>query len=276
MESQPASMGRNERMGMTTGLGGFAPKYQRIADQLRREIREGIYSAGERMPAETTLVDRFRVSLPTVRQALNVLRAEGLIESRHGIGTFVKEDRRLQRRSRHRYGRARSDKQLLTSHLRHEITFAGRQPVPSHIAEVMGLEPGDEVVARHRVLHDKQTDRVEELGASYIPVSIAAGTFLEERQVVPKALFLCIEDLSGKQYHHARDRWIARSATPEEATLLNLPPGGQVVHVVHAAAAEDGTVLEVSESIWPADRVTIIDEYPISPEAEELPTPSEI
>jgi DNA-binding GntR family transcriptional regulator len=261
---------------MTTNLGSFAPKYQRIADELRREIRGGVYTPGERMPAETTLVDRFRVSLPTIRQALTILRAEGLIESRHGIGTFVKEDQRLQRRSRHRYGRARLDKQLLTSHLRHEITFAGRQPVPAHIAEVMDLEPGHEVVVRRRVLHDKQTERVEELGASYIPAEFAADTFLEEDRVVPKALFLCIEDLSGKQYHYARDRWVARSATPDEALLLGLQPGGQVVHVVHAAEADDGTILEVSESIWPADRVTIIDEYPVSPEAEDLTAPSEI
>jgi GntR family transcriptional regulator len=261
---------------MLDNVGGFAPKYHRIADQLRQEIRDGVYAQGERMPAETTLVDRFRVSLPTIRQALGVLRAEGLIESRHGIGTFVKEDRRLQRRSRHRYGRARSDKQLLTTHLRHEITFAGRQPVPSHIAEAMDVEPNTEVVVRRRLLHDKQTDHVEEIGASYIPVVIAAGTFLEEMHVVPKALFLCVEDLSGKQYHYARDRWTARSATPQEATILDLPAGGQVIHVVHTAEAEDGTILEVSESIWPADRITIIDEYPISPHAEAPAAPSEI
>jgi DNA-binding GntR family transcriptional regulator len=261
---------------MTDGPGGFAPKYHRVAAELRREIRNGVYVPGERMPAETTLVERFRVSLPTIRQALGVLRAEGLIESRHGIGTFVKEDRRLQRRSRHRYGRARSDKQLLTSHLRHEITFAGRQPAPTHFAEAMEVEPDTEVVVWRRLLHDKQTDRVEEIGASYMPVEIAAGTFLEDIQVVPKALFLYVEDLCGKQYHYARDRWIARSATPEEASILELPPGGQVIHVVHTAEAEDGTVLEVSESIWPAERITIIDEYAISPDAEEPAAPSEI
>src|SRR5262249_40144761 len=101
---------------MTTGLGGFAPKYQRIADELPREIRDSRYQRAEPMPAETVLVDRFRVSLPTISQALGILRAEGLIESVHGRGTFVKVDRRLQRRSRYRYGRARADQQLLTSH----------------------------------------------------------------------------------------------------------------------------------------------------------------
>lgn len=261
---------------MATDMSGFAPKYQRIADELRREIGEGMYTPGERMPAETVLVDRFRVSLPTIRQALGVLRAEGLIESQHGKGTFVKEDRRFQRRSRHRYGRARGDKQLLTSHFRHEIAFAGQEPVPAHIAEAMGVQPGTPVVIRRRVLHDKQTDRVEELGATYLPVEVAAGTFLEEPNVVPKALFLCVEDLTGKRYTYAHDQWVSRSTTPDEAALLGLPPGGQVIHVVHAATAEDGTVLEVSESIWPADRVAFIDEYPISQDAEEPTAPSEI
>ncbi|WP_431916334.1 GntR family transcriptional regulator [Nonomuraea jabiensis] len=261
---------------MTTGLGNLAPKYQRIAEELRREIRAGTLRPGDRLPAETALVARFKVSAPTIRQALGVLRAEGLVESRHGIGTFVKEDRRLERRSRDRYGRARSDQKLLTSHLRHDIVFAGREPASARVADAMGIQEGDEVITRRRVLYDKETSNPEEIGASYIPVEIAGNTFLEERQVVPKALFLCVEDFSGKKYHHARDQWVARSATPEEAATLGLAPGGQVVHVIHTASAADGTVLEVSESIWPADRITIIDEYPIAQEAELSDMPSEV
>jgi len=71
-----------------------------------------------------------------------VLRSEGLIESQQGIGTFVKTERQLQRRSRKRYGRARADEQLLTSHLAHHIVFAGRATVPEHIAAVTDFEPG--------------------------------------------------------------------------------------------------------------------------------------
>src|SRR5215203_2542583 len=167
---------------------GRAPKYQRAADELRRRISDGEYAPGDRLPPETALAEQFRISLPTVRQAISVLRAEGLLESRHGIGTFVKESRRLQRRSRRRYGRARTDRQLLTSQLRHDIVFAGRGPLPAYIAEAMGEEPGTEVIIRRRHLSDPETGRPEEIGASYLPLSVAAGTFLEERQVVPKAL----------------------------------------------------------------------------------------
>jgi DNA-binding GntR family transcriptional regulator len=195
---------------VTDDLGAKAPKYLQIAAQLRRDIREGRFKPGNRLPAETVLAERFRVSPITLRAALSVLRAEGLIESRHGIGTFVRESRRLQRRSRERYGRARKDQQLLTSHLQHKIVFAGRAPLPSEIAVVMNLEPGTEIVVRRRHLRDKETGKPEELGASYIPVEIAGGTFLEDPAVVPKALFLCIEELSGKHYATALDHWVAR------------------------------------------------------------------
>ncbi|MBV9141645.1 MAG: GntR family transcriptional regulator [Pseudonocardiales bacterium] len=257
-------------------LSARVPKYHRVADALRTEIRAGNLHPGQRLPAETTLVERFRVSLPTVRQALSVLRAEGLIESRHGVGTFVKEQRRLHRRSRGRYGSARGHHQLLTHHLRHEIVFAGRGPAPTHIAEIMGIAPGAEVVIRRRNLFDKDTAVPEEIGASYLPISVAGGTFLEEPTVVPKALFLCVEDLTGHRYTRARDQWIARMPTAEESVILELPTGAPVMHVVHTARDEHGAILEISESVWPADRMILIDDYDIEQEPHKPEVPSEI
>jgi GntR family transcriptional regulator len=246
-----------------------APKYQRIADELRRHIRDGRYQPNSRIPAETELTEQFSVSLPTVRQALAALRAEGLIESRQGIGTFVKDSRKLMRRSRHRYGRARADHQLLTSHLRHEIVSAMPEPVPPHIAAAF---PGDapEVIVRRRTLRNPETGRTEEIGASYIPATIAAGTYLAKTAVVPKALFLCLEDLSGQRYAYARDRWEVRPPTAAEAAALGLAAGAAVVHLIHTAESDEGEILEVSESIWPAERVVILDEYevPAEPEAD--------
>jgi len=266
---------------MSSDLGQRAPKYQRIADHLRREIKSGTYRPGERLPAETALLEEYRawfpsLALPTLRQAIALLRAEGLIESRQGVGTFVSDKRRLQRRSRHRYGRARSDGKLLTSHLRHDIVFAGRDTVPEHIANAANLEQDSEVVVRRRVLYAKDTGKPQEIGASYIPAAIAGGTFLEQPTVVPKALFLCVEDLAGKRYAQATDRWVIRTATPNEAETLQLPPTGSVVHLVHVARADDDMVLEVSESIWPADRIEFIDEYAVAQEAEDADGMSDI
>lgn len=79
---------------MADELGNHAPKYIRIADALRRDIEDGTYEPGKRLPSETELLDRFReqlgtLSLPTLRQAISVLRSEGLVTSQQGIGTFV-------------------------------------------------------------------------------------------------------------------------------------------------------------------------------------------
>jgi GntR family transcriptional regulator len=261
---------------MIDSLGAKAPKYQRIASELRAQIRSGEYGPGTKLPAETALMDRFAVSLPTLRQAIGVLRAEGLLESRHGIGTFVRESRRLQRRSRHRYGAARGRTGLLNAHLRHEITFAGIGPVPDYIAEAMDLPPGSDVVIRRRSLFNRETGQLEELGASYLPMAIAAGTFLAEPGVVPKALFRCVEDITGRRYATAHDRWVGRLATAEEATAFDLPIGAPVLHVVHTARDGDGDVLEVSESIWPADRVVFLDEYPIPADPDAAAEDSEV
>jgi GntR family transcriptional regulator len=266
---------------MTDELGATAPKYQRIADALRRQIKAGEYRPGDRLPSEAALLERFRgqfgtLSMPTLRQAIAVLRAEGLVESQQGIGTFVKADRRLLRQSRKRYGRARADRQLLTSHLAHQIVFAGRGGVPEHIASVTGFEPGDEVVIRRRLLRDKDTGQLEELGASYVPASIAAGTYLEKPDVVPKALFLCVEELSGRRYTRARDRWVVRPASADEAGLLDLAAGATVVHLVHTAYDDDGEILEVSESVWASDRIVVLDEYEITQEPADLQGMSDI
>ncbi|HSV67832.1 MAG TPA: hypothetical protein VLJ59_18275 [Mycobacteriales bacterium] len=48
------------------------------------------------------------------------------------------------------------------------------------------------------------------------------------------------------------------------------------MHVLHVARAEDGTVVEVSESTWPADRIVVIDDYPIEPEPDADTPASEI
>ncbi|MEU5071546.1 GntR family transcriptional regulator [Streptomyces asoensis] len=60
---------------------GERPLYWHIAQRLLAELRDGTLAAGERLPAERRLAGRFGVSRQTVRQALEVLRGDGLIET---------------------------------------------------------------------------------------------------------------------------------------------------------------------------------------------------
>lgn len=64
-------------------------KYERIADDLRERIRGGEYAPGSRLPSKGDLKLRHGVSDGPVNEALRALRAEGLIETRQGSGSFV-------------------------------------------------------------------------------------------------------------------------------------------------------------------------------------------
>jgi GntR family transcriptional regulator len=65
------------------------PRYQGIAEHLRGRIQQGHFRPGARLDNQRRLAREFGVTLMTLRQALEVLEREKLIERRHGLGTFV-------------------------------------------------------------------------------------------------------------------------------------------------------------------------------------------
>lgn len=64
--------------------------HEEVARQLQSLMQRGVLGPGDRLPPERELAERFGVSRATVRQALSVLQAVGLIESRIGNGTFAR------------------------------------------------------------------------------------------------------------------------------------------------------------------------------------------
>jgi DNA-binding GntR family transcriptional regulator len=85
-----------------------SPAYRQIADDLRRRIRAGEFAPGDRLPTRKQLAAHYRVSDQVPVSAIRVLAAEGLVESRHGSGTYV-----LQRPPVQQVRRAWNDPRLL-------------------------------------------------------------------------------------------------------------------------------------------------------------------
>lgn len=57
--------------------------------EITARIRNGVYSAGEKLPTEPQFMADLGVSRTVVREAVSRLQASGLVETKHGIGTFV-------------------------------------------------------------------------------------------------------------------------------------------------------------------------------------------
>jgi GntR family transcriptional regulator, transcriptional repressor for pyruvate dehydrogenase complex len=62
---------------------------QEVVDRLVEKIRAGILKVGEKLPTEIELVEEFAVSRTVVREAVQRLQTNGLVETRHGVGSFV-------------------------------------------------------------------------------------------------------------------------------------------------------------------------------------------
>jgi len=62
-----------------------------IVAAVQADLDEGRLVPGDKLPTESALVARFEVSRTVVREAISRLQAAGLVETRHGIGTFVRQ-----------------------------------------------------------------------------------------------------------------------------------------------------------------------------------------
>jgi len=61
-----------------------------LVERLSAEIAQGQWPAGQKLPTESAIMARFGVSRTVVREAISRLQAGGLVDTRHGVGTFVK------------------------------------------------------------------------------------------------------------------------------------------------------------------------------------------
>ncbi|MGH3814273.1 MAG: GntR family transcriptional regulator [Pseudonocardiaceae bacterium] len=76
---------------MALDLDDPRPTYLQLADRLRRAVAEGEYQHGDRLPAVRTLAQEFGVATATAAKAVDVLRREGIVVSRPGLGTVVRD-----------------------------------------------------------------------------------------------------------------------------------------------------------------------------------------
>ncbi|MEV4628437.1 winged helix-turn-helix domain-containing protein [Micromonospora sp. NPDC049523] len=67
------------------------PKWAQIVDSIRAQIESGELAPGDKLPSTSQLCAQHSVSAIVVRQAINALKIEGLVEGVGGVGVFVAE-----------------------------------------------------------------------------------------------------------------------------------------------------------------------------------------
>ena len=238
------------------------PKYLQIARHIRDRILRGDLPPGAEVPSERQIVAEWGVSRPTATKALEVLRVDGLVDARQGSGTYVLEQDQITRRARERYQRAEETGRIYPSNERAEILAAETTTAPDHVALALGLEPSAPAVRRQRVTY--RDDRPVELSTSwYTPAMAARAPRLTERERIHEGTVAYVEDVTGRRGRLARDRMLARLATPDECTMLALTAPAAVLVVYHLVYDMDDRPLEFVEAICPPESWTFEQEYSI-------------
>lgn len=248
------------------------PAYRQVADRLRQHIDSGEWPAAHRLPSESELMEQFAVSRVTVRLAVGALRSEGLIVTRQGRGSYVRDREPIWRINANRYiqdarfaaGRAAEPAPMFGTvgdepgRYRLERSFH-EERANQHVAELLGIAPGELVLERRCLFFIDE--RPEQLSTSYLPLELVRGTPVAEphNEPWPGGTIAQLASL-GRQVSHVEESVRARMPTPEEGQTLRIAAGVPVLVItsrLYTDANQDNPVEAVVDVVMPADRVIL-------------------
>lgn len=259
----------------------MAAKYDRIAADLRRRIQSGEFTQGQRLRSETDLMGDYRVSLNTLRRALDLLESEGLIEKRQGTGNFVREARHRIRRTTDRYQwekdrtllsdeerRATGAVEMDTGLPREEVAFSATYDsieADESMARAFGVPAGERLLKRTYRTWKRSEKAPLGVGTTYLLHDlIAANPDLLDAKNEPWPGGTQHQLLTvGIELDRIVDEVSARPPTAEESEALDIGPGISVLEVRKISIDTLSRVVEIADLVWPGDRLQLVYSTPL-------------
>jgi GntR family transcriptional regulator len=238
--------------------------YEDIVDELRSSIVDGRLEPGAQLSSENELAERFRTSRPTVRRAIALLKAEGLVTTEQGRGAFVRSKphvrlllsgnnfRRHRRKGVSGFN-AQVEEQGQVAEQR--LLEVGWVVAPAEVAARLGSDQNPRVAVRRRLF--VVDGEPVALCDSYYPRDVADGTALAEDERIAGGAYGLIEDPAGpiaRELQRSVDDLECRMPTRREVEELQLGPGVPVVRILRTVYDSNGDSVEVQDTVAAADK----------------------
>ncbi|MFD9331801.1 GntR family transcriptional regulator [Streptomyces sp. NPDC060065] len=233
--------------------------YQQVAAAIREAILSGEFEPGDPLPSEAQLIERYKVSRPTVRNAVSALRAEGLIDVHHGKGSFVRSDGRPVVSLASHVGRTSGGRFVL-----HGVAAWEQAEEPStyrtHATEATGhlleLQVEEPLFGCDRLLTDPATG-TRAMHRALIPFATAEA--VPDLAAAPDADLAAVYAMLTKTGHKLwwSETVRARMPLPDERTALRLPDATPVLHLSRVTCGTDDRPLILEELRIGADRAEL-------------------
>jgi GntR family transcriptional regulator len=224
------------------------PLYRRIEEDLRARIRSGELQPGAQLETELDLMGRYGVSRATVRQALAPLIAQGLLEIRRGLGTYVAPPR-----FEHTIGGFYSFSREIERHgLRPgtRVLDLRLEAADDAVAAALGLAAGTQLVALERLRLAGDEPLVVE--TSFLPSARFPG--LEKIDFSSVRLYDTLTTVYGCRPTRARESFEPIVPSAAEADLLGQPRHQPALRVERVAFDQDDRPIEFCRSTVRGDR----------------------
>ena len=226
------------------------PAYYQIKQTIKNWILNKEFNAGEKIPSENELAEKFNVSRLTVRQAISQLVQEGFLTSKRGEGTFVTQNEHLIGSFSLEFTGFMDDLFYQISKSKTKSVKITRVPVPKMIKEKLELNKnGEEVIQikRVRFLHDKPFNYT----INYLPVAI--GRRITEKDLFRKPLLQIMEENLGIQFTEAFQTIEASFADQEVSEQLGIVSGSPILFVERIMYTQKRKPVEVVQSSYRGD-----------------------
>jgi DNA-binding GntR family transcriptional regulator len=223
------------------------PLYFQIAQVVEAAIGSGAYRAGQLLDTELQLAERFGVSRPTVRQAIQQLVQQGLVVRRRGVGSLVVTQR--------------IERPVALTSLYDDLAASGCAPTTKllamhetgadvEVATALGLEVGDPVqsVERLRFANGEPLAVMR----NYLPVDLVPAQVVR-RELAVRGLYELLREYGIVL--HAADQVIgARKPTASEARLLGTSRSATLLTMARTAFDRTGRAVEHGRHAYLADQ----------------------
>jgi len=247
--SEVASAPQSATIAGTIDKASPVPFYYQLRQLLERAVADRVLAAGDQIPTEASLCERYDVSRTVVRQALSDLERTGLVTRLKGKGTFVAQPKVSEfvaqsLTSLHEDLSARGER-LETKVLRLEA-----EPVSPHVAAMLQLPESEQIVLLERLRFLRSEPLV--VTTAYMPYSICARIL--ELDMSDRSLFETYEQELGLKLHRGSRAMEARAATTEIAHHLGVPEGSPILAFSGVTYLDDGRPVEYFIGLHRGDR----------------------
>ena len=223
------------------------PLYFQVARQIESAIERGELLPGQRLDNEIDLADRFGLSRPTLRKAIEELVAKGLLVRKRGVGTQVVQgqlNRPVELSSLH------DDLTKTLQRPSTRVISCGMVPADAEVSLALGVPVGETVLAIERVRLAR--DEPLALMRNWLP---AAFSDITSEALTQRGLYELMRAV-GVPMRIANQRIGAVAASPAPARLLGAKRGAPLLTLERITYDDTGAPVELGRHVYRAETYT--------------------